>query len=77
MIYISLRQGIESVMGTTPRRDWQLAQIIAGVANLATVNDHKEWGGQSNLSHRVRSELAKLVKAGVVNRVRWATYRLN
>jgi len=76
MIYVSLRQGILDVMDTSPRRDWQVQQIVAAVSMLASPNDKKEWGGQSNLSHRVRSELAKLVNAGMVNHARWNTYRL-
>lgn len=76
MIYAGLRDAILGVMGD--RKDWELGKLIAAVERtpVVTPNDREEWGGQTNLSHRVRSELAKLKKGGIVKRPRHATYRL-
>ena len=73
---MTLREAILEVL--SDRKDWPLSNIIAAVerAGAATPNDYREWGGQSNLSHRVRSELAKLKKQGIVKQPRYATYRL-
>ena len=78
MITLTLQDAILAVMDTTPRRDWTVQQIVAAVAQtpVVTANDQREWGGQSNLEHRVRSNLAKLKGLGLVRRLRWATYRL-
>ena len=78
LITATLQDAILGVMDTVPRRDWTVQQIVGAVARtrVVTANDQKAWGGQSNLDHRVRSELAKLKRAGTVTHVRWATYRL-
>ncbi len=77
---VSLVDAILGVMqyGAPGHRDWTVQQIVAAVdaTPVVTENDRKAWGGQSNLSHRVRSELAKLKAAGRVLRPRWNTYRL-
>jgi len=74
----TLRDAIYVALDTKPRRERPLQEIYFEVAKtpVVTENDAGEWGGQPNLHHRVRSDLNKMVKAGVVERTRPATYRL-
>ena len=78
VLIATLQDAIYAVLDTTPRREWPLQQIYAAVAktSVVTEKDGGEWGGQSNLHHRIRSDLAKMKKAGLVELTRPATYRL-
>lgn len=77
----TLQDAIQVALGWTPnaapRPETALQKIYFAVAKgpVVTNKDAGQWGGQSNLHHRVRSELAKMVKAGTVERTRPATYR--
>ena len=75
----TLQDAIYGLLDTTPRREWPLQKIYAEVARtpVVTTKDAGEWGGQSNLHHRIRSELAKMKRAGLVRLTRPATYRLS
>jgi hypothetical protein len=76
-----LEDAIQVALGWTPspapRPEIALQTIYFAVAKspVVTENDKGEWGGQSNLHHRVRSVLARMVRAGTVERTRSATYR--
>lgn len=75
-IYAGLRDAILATMDNGA--EWYLPHLIAAVAMtpIVTTNDGREWGGQSNLSHRVRSELAKLKRQGLVEHLRRSTYQV-